>query len=77
MRREVLFNVSESRVLASNIEMPANSEGIVQIEEFLPANWMPTFMGKTLQITTKLRTASIERMQITTKVNRNPYNPCK
>ena len=52
--KEVLWNVIETKVLVSNLDMPSKSQGVVLMEECLN-NWMPTFRGKSLQMRTKLR----------------------
>ena len=53
--KEVIWSVNETKILVSDLEMPSKSYGVVFMEASLPMNWMPTFRGKSLHMSTKLR----------------------
>ena len=53
--KEVIWDVTNTEQISANREITANSKVILGFEACLPKNWLPTFRGRTLQLTSKLK----------------------
>ena len=53
--KEVIWDVTDNELISMNREITSKSQENLTFEIVLPKNWLPTFRGKTLQLTSKLK----------------------